>query len=233
MDTFTEVLKIQLRNKEISIEELCEGLCSQSMFARICNGERSADKLLRERLLQRLGVSDTRNESFLYRDEYDAWKLRQQIVNHINREQYKQAEEFLEEYKSKAAMENKLEQQFCLVMEVQLWMAQGCAEEKIKKKIERALKLTVPHMDTKPLQQLVLSEQEMDLMLEYARYCHPERMAEYCEALLESVKRYMGHEYLRAKIFPKFYIISAWLSGRELYRIGKNFWEIVMKPLPV
>ena len=203
MNTFTEVLKIQLRNKEISIEQLCEGLCSQSMFVKICNGERSADKLLRERLLQRLGVSDTRNESFLYRDEYDAWKLRQQIVNHINREQYKQAEEFLEEYKSKAAMENKLEQQFCLVMEVQLLMAQGRKEEQVKEKIERALKLTIPHIDTKPLQQLVLSDQEMDLVLEYARYCHPERMAECCEVLLDYVKRCMEDEYLRAKIFPK------------------------------
>lgn len=203
MDTFIEVLKTQLRDKEISIEQLCEGLCSQSMFVKICNGERSADKLLRERLLQRLGVSDTRNESFLFRDEYDAWRLRQQIVNHINREQYKQAEEFLEEYKSKAAMENKLEQQFCLVMEVQLLMAQGRKEEQVKEKIERALKLTIPHIDTKLLQQLVLSDQEMDLVLEYARYCHPERMAECCEVLLDYVKRYMDDEYLRAKIFPK------------------------------
>ena len=95
MNTFTEVLKTQMKNKEISEEQLCEGLCSHSMFVKLCNGERGSDKLLRERLLQRLGVSDTRSESFLYQDEYDAWRLRQQIVNHMNREAYMQAEELL------------------------------------------------------------------------------------------------------------------------------------------
>ena len=229
MSGFIEIIKTQMENKGISEEQLCEGLCSQSMFVKICNGERGADKLLRERFLQRLGVSDTRSESFLYQDEYDAWRLRQQIVNHMNREEYLQAEELLEEYKSKTVMENKLEQQFCLVMEVQLWMAQERGEESVKERIERALKLTVPYVDTKPLQQLVLSEQEMDLVLEYARYCQPERMAECCEALLEYVKRYMDDEYLRAKIFPKivYYQCKAQQESTDGYKLLRNCNEAI------
>ena len=229
MSGFTEVIKTQMENKGISKTQLCEGLCSQSMFVKICNGERGADKLLRERLLQRLGVSDTRNESSLYRDEYDAWRLRQQIVNHINREQYKLAEGLLEEYKSKAAMENKLEQQFGLVMEVQLWMAQGRGEEQIQERVERALKLTVPHIDTKPLHQLVLSEHEMDLVLEYARYCHPERMAECCRALLEYVKQHISDEYLQAKIFPKivYYQCIAEREGPDRKMLLRNCNEAI------
>ena len=215
MNTFAEVLKTQTRNLEIPIEELCEGLCSQSMFARICNGERSADKLLREHLMQRLGISDTRNESFLFRDEYDMWKLRQQMVNSMNREQYKRVEGLLQEYKGKASMENPLEQQFCLVMEVQLLMAQGCGEQQIKERIERALKLTVPNIDTKSLHQLLLSEQEMDLVLEYARYCHPKRMVQCCEALLEYVKQHIHDEYLKAKIFPKIVYYQCIAEGEE------------------
>ena len=81
MNAFAEVLKAQMKISGVSMEKLCEGLCSQSMFTRICNGERNADKLLRDRLMQRLGVSDTRNESFLFQDEYVGWKQRQQIVN--------------------------------------------------------------------------------------------------------------------------------------------------------
>ena len=215
MNTFAEVLKTQTINLGISIEELCEGLCSQSMFARICNGERSADKLLRERLMQRLGISDTRNECFLFRDEYDMWKLRQQMVNSMNREQYKRVEGLLQEYKGKASMENPLEQQFCLVMEVQLLMAQGCGEQQIKERIERALKLTVPNIDTKSLHQLLLSEQEMDLVLEYARYCHPKRMVQCCEALLEYVKQHIHDEYLKAKIFPKIVYYQCIAEGEE------------------
>lgn len=223
MNTFAEVLKTQTINLGISIEELCEGLCSQSMFARICNGERSADKLLRERLMQRLGISDTRNESFLFRDEYDMWKLRQQMVNSMNREQYKQVEELLQEYKSKASMENPLEQQFCLVMEVQLLLAQGCGEQQIKERIERALKLTVPNIDTKSLHQLLLSEQEMDLVLEYSKYCHPKRITQCCEGLLEYVKQHIHDEYMKAKIFPKIVYYQCIAEGEE------SDWDMLLQ----
>lgn len=158
MNGFEEVLKEQMKKIEISVEDLCEGLCSQSMFARICSGERSADKLLRERLMQRLGLSDTRNESFLFRDEYEEWKLRQQILNAINREQFHRAEELLQKYKSSVLMNNNLEQQFCMVMEMQILIGQGGGTDQVEERIERALKLTVPNIDTKPLHQLLLSE---------------------------------------------------------------------------
>lgn len=229
MNALAEVLKAQTKNLEITVEQLCEGLCSQSMFARICNGERSAHKLLRERLMQRLGISDTRNESFLFWDEYDMWKLRQQIVNNMNREQYKQAGELLQEYKSKGTMGNPLEQQFWLVMEAQILMAQGCGEQQVKERIEHALKLSVPNIDTKSLQQLLLSEQEMDLVLEYARYCHPKRMTECCEELLEYVKQHIHDEYLKAKIFPKivYYQCIAEGEGADWNKLLQNCNEAI------
>lgn len=203
MNGFAEVLKEQMKKIEISVEDLCEGLCSQSMFARICSGERSADKLLRERLMQRLGLSDTRNESFLFRDEYEEWKLRQQILNAINREQFHRAEELLQKYKSSVSMNNNLEQQFCMVMEMQILIGQGGGTDQVEERIERALKLTVPNIDTKPLHQLLLSEQEMDLVLEYVRYSQPEYLLQCCQELLEYIKRSIADEYIQAKIIPK------------------------------
>lgn len=203
MNGFEEVLKEQMKKIEISVEDLCEGLCSQSMFARICSGERSADKLLRERLMQRLGLSDTRNESFLFRDEYEEWKLRQQILNAINREQFHRAEELLQKYKSSVSMNNNLEQQFCMVMEMQILIGQGGGTDQVEERIERALKLTVPNIDTKPLHQLLLSEQEMDLVLEYVRYSQPEYLLQCCQELLEYIKRSIADEYIQAKIIPK------------------------------
>lgn len=203
MNGFADILKTQMKKMGVSTEQLCEGLCSQSMFARICSGERSADKLLRERLMQRLGLSDTRNESFLFRDEYEEWKLRQQILNAINREQFDRAEELLRKYKSSMSMNNNLEQQFCLVMEMQILIGQGCGTDQVKETIERALKLTVPHIDTKALQELILSEQEIDLVLDYVHCSHPEYLLQCCHELLEYIKRSIADEYIQAKIIPK------------------------------
>ena len=225
MNAFAKVLKAQTKISGVSIEKLCEGLCSQSMFTRICNGERNTDKLLRDRLMQRLGVSDTRNESFLFRDEYVGWKQRQQIVNCMNRGELEQAEELLLEYKRRASMENRLEQQFCLVMEIQILVTRGCGGNRIKEQIEKALKLTVPNINKKPLHDLMFSEQEMDLVLEYVRYCHPEKMAEYCRVLLEYIKQHISDEYMQAKILPKtvYYQCMAEHSG------GISDWNILLR----
>lgn len=218
MNAFANVLKAQMKISGVSIEKLCEGLCSQSMFTRLCNGERNTDKLLRDRLMQRLGVSDTRNESFLFRDEYDCWRQRQQIVNFIIRDELEQATELLTVYRQRASAENKLEQQFCLVMEAQILISQGYENNRIKELIDTALKLTVPNIDEKSIHELMLSEQEMDLVLEYARYCHPEKLAEYCRTLLEYIKQHIGDEYLQAKILPKtvYYQCIAERSGGSL-----------------
>ena len=87
-----------------------------------------------------------------------------------------------------------------------------------KEQIERALMLTVPNVDKKSLNDLMFSEQEMDLVLEYARYCHPEKLAEYCRTLLEYIKEHISDEYLQAKILPKtvYYQCVAERSGGSL-----------------
>lgn len=77
---YCELLKSQLQISNVSIEKLSEGLCSTSMLSRICNGERTANKMMRDRLMQRLGLADDRNENFIFREEYEKWKIRQKIV---------------------------------------------------------------------------------------------------------------------------------------------------------
>lgn len=212
MNTFAEILKVQMKISGVSMEKLCEGLCSQSLFTRICNGERTADKLLRDRLMQRLCISETRYESFLFQEEYDGWKQRQTIVNCINQGKLDQAERLLLEYKKQISVEKKLEQQFYMTMEAQILCIQDKEKDRIKELIEQALKLTVPNIHKKSLHELVLSEQEMDLILEYACYCKPERMTAYCQELLDYIDHRVSDEYMKVKIFPKIvhYQCIAW-----------------------
>lgn len=223
MNAFAEVLKVQTRKKGVSVGKLCEGLCSQSMYTRICNGERVADKLLRERLMHRLGLSDTRNESFLFRDEHLAWKQRQRILNRINREQFVQAGKLLRQYKDHIALNNNLEQQFCMVMEMQILIGQGLEGERLQKITEKALKLTVPNIDSKPLGDLILSEQEIDLILEYVRYCHPAYMSKCCDELLNYINHAFSDEYMKVKILPKivYYQCKGDIEQQENVEWGK------------
>lgn len=198
MINFATVLKEQLEKKEISVNSLCEGLCSESMLLYLCEGERTASKLLQDRLLDRMHLSDIRSENFLFEDEYRLWKLRQQIVKQVNEEHFEQAYKLLEKYERRVCMDNCLEQQFCLVMRIYMM-----PEAERGAYWEQALKLTVPNIDTKPLSELALSAIELDLLLEYVRACHFDRFQEVCNEVTDYVHRYISDIYIQIKILPK------------------------------
>ena len=65
-DLFDRLLRVQ----EIPEEKISEGLCSVSMISRIRQGERTPNKMMRDRLVARLGLADDRNENFLGYEEY-------------------------------------------------------------------------------------------------------------------------------------------------------------------
>lgn len=198
---YCELLKSQLQISNVSIEKLSEGLCSPSMLSRICNGERTANKMMRDRLMQRLGLADDRNENFIFREEYEKWKIRQKIVVLINEEDLVAAEELLDTYEKDIS--NKVEQQFCQVMRIQILQVRETETEKIGKLYENALKLTVPHIDEKTVNELQLSAQELDLVLEYINYCHFDKLDSRCEELIEYVEKSAMDEQCVAKIMPK------------------------------
>ena len=198
---YCELLKVQLQRSNVSIEKLSEGLCSPSMLSRICNGERTANKMMRDLLMQRLGMADERNENFIFREEYDKWKLRQRIVVRINEEDLTTAEELLDIYENDIS--NKVERQFCQVMRIQILRMRDPKDEKIGKLYESALKLTVPHIDEKNVNELQLSAQELDLVLEYVFYNQPENLDSRCEELIEYVEKSIMDEHSREKILPK------------------------------
>lgn len=184
---YCELLKKQLKFSNVSIERLSEGLCSPSMLSRICNGERTANKMMRDRLMQRLGLADDRNENFIFKEEYEKWKIRQKIVVLINEEDLLAAEELLNAYEKDIC--NKVEKQFSQVMRIQISQMRELEAGKIGKLYESALKLTVPHIDEKSVNELQLSAQELDLVLEYMNYCHPDKLYSRCEEISEYVRK--------------------------------------------
>ena len=102
--------------KKIKQEQLCEGLCDVSMLSRIENGERDAEKLLKDSLLLRLGIVPENYENFLYYSVYKRCKERQEIVHCILYNDIAKAEELLKEYSSTSDMGYSLEEQFYLMM---------------------------------------------------------------------------------------------------------------------
>lgn len=139
----------------ITLEQLSDGLCSASGLARIEAGARTVGKVLRDRLLYRLGVSPDTYEHFLFEEDYTRWKKRQQLLYTVARRETEEAGRRLREYRTqyeegaKTDVDRRLERQFCLGMEVQILQskAEESAGQGLRERLRdlywEALRLTV------------------------------------------------------------------------------------------
>lgn len=193
---------MQLRESQnVTLENLSFGLCTPSMLAKIEKGERYPDKLLRERLLARLGVAIDGFETYLNLKEYAEWQKRQEIVTEIEEGKTEQAETKLKVYSEKLDMKKALEQQFFLVMKLQVMKHRHCTAEEQQPVLWKAIQLTIPKVWQTELENSCLSVQELNLLVEY-NYCGNKDAALY-----GLVKNYLEQktfdESSMAKLYPK------------------------------
>lgn len=199
---FPALIKKAREIQGITLEGLCKDICSSSLMGRIEKGERYANKELRDRILARLGVCSDGYENFLFYDDYLVWKQKQRIVNSIEKSDFQEAEKLLEAYE-KECEEDKLGRQFCMVMRAQIMQKRHEDKAQIARIYEEAVKLTVSDIDSGLIKDLCLSVQELDMILEYERYCHPDRLASRCEEIMAYISSEMFDTYSYVKIYPK------------------------------
>lgn len=207
---FGEFIANLRKEKLISQEQLCEGLCDLSMLSRFERGEREPEKLLQDRFLTRLGAVPENYENFLYYKEYCRWEKRQGILHHILEEDMMEARRLLEEYRKEYDMEYSLERQFYLAMLAQILRYEGCEKKELAGVFREALELTVPDIESKGFLDRVLSLEEINLLLEYV-YCNDGVLVRY-EQILEYIERMDRTMLAMAKVYPKavYYYYMAW-----------------------
>ena len=167
---FGEYIANLRKEKEISLEQLSDGLCAISMLSRFERGEREPDKLLQKRFLTRLGVVPENYENFLHYEDYCRWEKRQGILHYILEENMEEAKKLLESYRKEYKMREALEQQFYLAMLAQIRRYERADYSELEDLFEQALQLTVPEINSRSFRNRILSLEELNLLLEYRFY---------------------------------------------------------------
>ena len=194
----------------VTLEHLSNGLCSVSMLNRIEQGKRFPDKLTRDRIIARLGVSGEGYEDYLGYEEYQEWVLRQDIFKSIEENNMELLENYLLQYAEKEGMSN-VELQFLGAMRLIVLRRKGASLEEERALIEKTVKYTVPVTAKKFPDYLLLSEQELYLLTEYVytlQYtnCREDefhwRLRRY-EKLREYLKDSELDKLAKAKVYPK------------------------------
>ena len=69
----------------VTQEAVSIGICTTSGMNRFENGNRVAEKLMRDRLTARLGISGEKYEDYLQRTEYIRWQHRLRLIKAIEK----------------------------------------------------------------------------------------------------------------------------------------------------
>lgn len=196
--------------QDVTLEQVCDGLCSASMMKRIECGDRLPEKQMRDRLMARMGVSIEGYEDYLSTEEHEQWTLRQKLLKSIENKQVTEAEQYLEAYRI-YENQNSVEIQYCDAMELMILQMQNAPIEKQQAVIAHAVGLTMPNIEDGLSEKMLLSEQELNLLTEYVwlrEYSgNPETEFEWRYKQYQEILHYIEHsrldEFCRAKVYPK------------------------------
>ncbi len=244
---FNTFLSAMRKGKNVTLERLAWGLCSISMLGRIESGERLPDKMMRDRLMDRLGIVNDGFEDFLPPAEYALWKERQDLLQAIENKDLDTADKLIRQYEMNGASNNAIEHQFYLAMKIQLMQYRNDPEEELREVLKQAISLTIPESSMDRWNGRLLAVQEWNLLLEYIR-CGGDvgtarekgrntagKLPAY-EKILEAIQKSSMDTYSCAKIYPKavYYLCLEWMSlpasdwdCRRMYDLAEKALEML------
>lgn len=200
----------------ISQSKLCKGLCSTSTLSRIETGERDADALLLETLLERLGKVPNQFELILSDFDYDAYLTRKEIIKGIEDKDIDEAYRLLDIYDELAEDKVSPHRQFIMISQAHLNELKGGKVEVTLDLLMEAITCTVPDFNTKKLSNYFLSNSEFNIIIDILQKMISANMINDAEKVLDQIIDYLfWHEYMEnskrhypkvASIGGKFYL---------------------------
>lgn len=163
---FAKLLKNIRTEEKVSLDQLAMGLMSASQLVKIENGERPINKNIRDRLLERLGVSKELYENLLDLCDFEEWDYKKKILSAIQDKKIEDAYRLLKEYKAHLRENDRINHQFILAMWGEVLKQEGASKEKIAECYRKAVILTIPDAEKVWSEKRPLSVLEMNLLLE-------------------------------------------------------------------
>lgn len=194
----------------VTQEAVSIGICTTSGMNRFENGNRVAEKLMRDRLTARLGISGEKYEDYLQRTEYIRWQHRLRLIKAIEKRDLALAKEELSVYETLAEV-NTPNKQFIETMRYMILSLENAPADELLDSITKAIKYTVPSVKKALDGKHLLADQEINLIAEQIRLLPPKsvvrdkgawRISEY-EKLISYIDNSQWEVLQKAKVYPK------------------------------
>ena len=198
------------KSQGVSLEKVSLGIYTKSAMCRIEAGGRLPDKLVRDRLTARLGISGEEYEEYLLPREYKQWECRMDIIRCINKKDIAGAEEKIAAY-AETYNGNQVDIQFPIAMQFMIMKIKGCSDEELYNQVREAIDCTILDVEDALDGLHLLADQELNLIMEYVRLRKevvPENdLTEWKLNTYRKIRTYVENSHLdkiaRAKVYSK------------------------------
>lgn len=227
--TFGKMILKTLKEEDIRREDLCRGLCDESMFTRYMNGRYYLDRLLMTALLQRMGKSPDKFCSMLTEEEYVYFEWRHEAELAQQRGDWRELERLLGE-EAQVNCNERLQRQFSLLLQAIIQEKCCGRREECLRLLEESLSLTLPGFiaglmesgDALRIARMRLGTQEINILLLWqALQPDREKACLLMEGLVKNIEAHYTDRQEKCKIYPKAAAqYLAMLNGKGMYYEG-------------
>lgn len=205
--------------REVTREQLCQGLCQMSTMSYYENGERMPDSLLFHHFMQRLGVAPEDFAVMLSEKEYSYYLWKEKTLLAWRDKQWDDLDELVKENEAHQVKCNeRIQAQYLYFLKAILALEKEMNGKEAVNYLKLAANQTMPDLDEIDKKKCLLGTSELEILMLYLYLGVKETILENHEAeqLFLMLERYVSDGILtpdeRAKVYPK--LICIWLNLR-------------------
>lgn len=197
----------------ISQSKLAKGICSVATLSRIESGERDADSLLLETLLERLGKTSNQFEIILSDADYILYQKREEIKKQLADKNFEEEHRLLMEYEKVALSKGPVHKQFICTCKALLNELNGKEVATTIGLLLDAITCTIPDFKTTNINEYCLSYSELNIIIDIVDRMLIEGIFDKAKELVQQVLNYLDiHETIGEN--NRIYQRAALLAGR-------------------
>ena len=201
-----KLVRYEREKKQISIQNLANGICSISTLQRVENGERLPDFFAFERIIERLGKSINKIEFLYHQGDYEIYYLREVIERYLEKKQYADVWKGLEVYEALKEAEEPIHKQYIFKMYGAIASEVEKNHQKAAMYLEEALRLTVPDFQIEKIGDYLLGEGEFVILLIWIQEKYQsgnDLSLLEMDSVLFSIEKICEDEEIRANLYCK------------------------------
>jgi len=222
--SFGTMIRALREKADLSMEQLCRGICSKQTLLRIENDDTLENFFINEAIMQRLGRDiNLYKNFFLSRNDFIVLQLRDRIKMLVIERKYKRASELLGELENtKRVSHNRVIRQFIKMMQAILFAGKHDEPHpKFPVMLLDALRITCPQFDENKIENYQLTYNEIAIISQYAGYFGDTNEPNRSAAIYSRLRRNLNGKYTDEVEKARMYSTVVFNCSSALGRAGR------------